>query len=81
MLGSVSHTHVSVHSRTQLSDLKKLVYLKFALKSGSAKHVVEGLPAQEMTVVKQLLTVCKRDMIGHDKYTKCMFEPFWMPLP
>ena len=34
---------VSVHSRTNLSDSEKLVYLQNALKGGSAKQVVEGL--------------------------------------
>ena len=48
---------ISVHGRTQLSDLKKLTYLKFAQKEGSAKHIVEGCPAQEMIIVK-MLTVC-----------------------
>ena len=35
--------YISVHGRTQLSDLKKLAYLKFAQKGGSAKHIVEGI--------------------------------------
>ena len=34
---------VSVHSRSNLSDSEKLVYLQHALKDGSAKHVIEGL--------------------------------------
>ena len=35
--------NISVHSRTNISDAEKLVYLKQALKEGSAKEVIEGL--------------------------------------
>ncbi len=34
---------VSVHGRSDVSNAEKLVYLRHALKDGSAKHVVEGL--------------------------------------
>ena len=34
---------VSVHSRSNISDPEKLVYLQQALKDGSAKHAIEGL--------------------------------------
>ena len=34
---------VSVHSRTNISDTEKLVYLQQALKDGTAKHAIEGL--------------------------------------
>lgn len=34
---------MSVHKRTTLSDAEKLVYLRHALKDGSAKNVIEGL--------------------------------------
>ena len=34
---------ISIHDRSQLSDSEKLVYLQQAVKSGSAKAVIEGL--------------------------------------
>ena len=34
---------ISIHSRLKLSDTEKLVYLKSALKDGTAKGVIEGL--------------------------------------
>ena len=34
---------VSVHDRTSLSDVEKLVYLQHAIKSGEAKGAIEGL--------------------------------------
>ena len=34
---------ISVHDRTHLSDAEKLVYLRQALKDGTAKHTIEGL--------------------------------------
>lgn len=43
---------VSVHSRTALSDAEKLVYLRHAVKDGSAKH----------TTMQKLYSVCKQDM-------------------
>ena len=35
--------YVSIHSRSNLSDSEKLVYLRHSLKDGSAKNVIEGL--------------------------------------
>ena len=34
---------VAIHSRTTLSDIEKLAYLRNALKDGSAKGIIEGL--------------------------------------
>ena len=34
---------VSVHSRTNISDTEKVVYLQQALKDSTAKHAIEGL--------------------------------------
>ena len=34
---------MSIHSRSNLSDSEKLVYLRHLLKDGSAKNVIEGL--------------------------------------
>ncbi len=34
---------ISVHDRSDISNAEKLVYLRHAVKDGSAKHVVEGL--------------------------------------
>ncbi len=35
--------NVAIHSRTTLSDVEKLAYLRNALKDGSAKGIIEGL--------------------------------------
>ena len=34
---------MSVHERSHLSEAEKLVYLRQALKDGSAKNTIEGL--------------------------------------
>ena len=35
--------NMAIHSKAQLNDTEKLVYLRDALKGGPAKHVIEGL--------------------------------------
>ena len=34
---------VAIHSRTTLSDVEKLAYLRNSLKDGSAKGIIDGL--------------------------------------
>ena len=51
---------VSVHNRTGLSDSEKLVYLQHALKSGSAKHTIEGLSRTGEHYAEAVECLCSR---------------------
>ena len=54
---------ISIHSRTNLSDSEKLVYLRHSLKDGSAKNVIEGLSRSGeyyAEAVESLRTRCDR---------------------
>ena len=44
---------VSVHGRSGLSDLEKLIYLQQSLKGESAKSVIEVCPTRESISLKQ----------------------------
>ena len=44
---------VAVHTRTNISDTEKLVYLRHSVKEGSAKHVIEGLSREGLSCVHE----------------------------
>ena len=55
---------VSIHSRTQLIDAKKLAYLRHSLKEGPVRNVIEGLWVLEVSMRRQL-NVYRSFMISH----------------
>lgn len=63
---------VSVHERS-LPDSEKLVYLRSALKDGTAKGVIEGLSRSVNSILK-LLKVYVPDMTGHVSFIKHMLR-------
>ena len=68
---------VSVHSRSNLTDAEKLVYLQHALKDGSAKTIIEGLSQsgeQYPEAVKCLTAQFDRPRLIHQTHVKMILD-------
>ena len=68
---------VSVHDRTNLSDSEKLVYLRSALKAGSAKQAIEGLSRSGefySEAVECLQSRYDRPRLIHQTHVKMILE-------
>ena len=68
---------ISVHDRKNLSDAEKLVYLRHALKDGSAKTVIEGLSRsgeQYCEAIDCLKARFNRPRLIHQAHVKCILD-------
>ena len=68
---------ISVHDRSSLPDSEKLIYLQHALKDGSAKHVIKGLPLSGIhytEAVKCLTSRYNRLRLIHQTHVKTILE-------
>ena len=69
--------NVSVHGRSNLSDAEKLVYLRHALKDGTAKRVIEGLSRSGehyVEAVECLQTRYDRPRLIHKTHVRMILE-------
>ena len=68
---------VSIHDRSHLTDLKKLAYLRYSLKDGSAKNVIEGLSRSGdcyKEAIDSLKTKYDRPRLIHQTHVKKIIE-------
>ena len=68
---------ISVHNRRSLSDSEKLVYLKQALKGGTAKNVIEGLSHtgdQYIEAVESLMDRYNRPRLLHQTHVRMILQ-------
>ena len=68
---------ISIHSRSKLSDTEKLVYLKNALKDGTAKGVIEGLSQSGehyKEAIKSLKARYDRPRLIHQTHVRTILE-------
>ena len=69
--------YVSVHSRSNLADSEKLVYLRHSLKDGSAKHVIEGLSRSGeyyAEAIECLQSCCDHPRLIHQTHVRMILE-------
>ena len=68
---------ISIHSRSNLSDSEKLVYLRHSLKDGSAKNVIEGLSRSGeyyAEAIESLKTRYDRPRLIHQTHVRMIVE-------
>ena len=66
----------TIHSKTQLTDSDKLIYLRDALKDGPARHLVSGLTQTSENSVEAVYGIRRRGIIDRAYYIKRLFEKF-----
>ena len=57
---------ISVHERFNLSDAEKLIYLRYSLKDGAAKHTIEGLSRSKDCYAEAIK--CLRDRYDRPRF-------------